>query len=506
MKGLHKIRQKWTDSKLGRNDISVRIYLSFVVVLAVSLLLTGAIFNYLYQRNYTRSYTELLTKQGKKIARRVSKFQYKKNIGQYEKYSVYIDEIESAENTDVWILSNHKAKNALKEDFTNAEMNDDNLTDEMYAVLRQAFGGQTGASSSYDKAYGMMILRVAIPVHDYKTDQVIGAVMMVSMIDRQTMGLREGKYLISLSAVVAVVISYLIALIFTKYLSLPINKIGKTIRRIAGGDYSPVEKYSHSRQLSQLEEQLDVLAERLTKAEQERANLEQVRRDFFANVSHELRTPITVVRGYAEMLHDDVLSEEEDVRGVYDRILLECQGMERLVQDLFLLSKMQNPDFQMDKEPVSLAQIFADVMRSARVIGEEKEIHFVVDIPEEQPFMIEGDYGRLRQMFLIVLDNAVKFSERGGKVHLTLVSRDGLIKAQIADQGIGIAPEELPYIFEKFYKSKLTQNEKGTGLGLMIAKQIILRHGGDVEVQSVPGEGTTFTFTFMELTSLEEYE
>ena len=484
MKGLHKIRQKWNDSKLGRNDISVRIYLSFVVVLAVSLLLTGAIFNYLYQRNYTRSYTELLTKQGKKIARRVSKFQYKKNVGQYEKYSVYIDEIESAENTDVWILSNHKAKNALKDDFTNAEMNDDNLTDEMYAVLRQAFGGQTGASSSYDKAYGMMILRVAIPVHDYKTDQVIGAVMMVSMIDRQTMGLREGKYLISLSAVVAVVISYLIALIFTKYLSLPINKIGKTIRRIAGGDYSPVEKYSHSRQLSQLEEQLDVLAERLTKSEQERANLEQVRRDFFANVSHELRTPITVVRGYAEMLHDDVLSEEEDVRGVYDRILLECQGMERLVQDLFLLSKMQNPDFQMDKEPVSLAQIFADVMRSARVI----------------------DYGRLRQMFLIVLDNAVKFSERGGKVHLTLVSRDGLIKAQIADQGIGIAPEELPYIFEKFYKSKLTQNEKGTGLGLMIAKQIILRHGGDVEVQSVPGEGTTFTFTFMELTSLEEYE
>ena len=231
-----------------------------------------------------------------------------------------------------------------------------------------------------------------------------------------------------------------------------------------------------------------------------------MRQEFTANVSHELRTPITVVRGYAEMLHDDVLSGEEDVRGVYDRILLECQGMERLVQDLFLLSKMQNPDFQMDKEPVSLAQIFADVMRSARVIGEDKEIHFVVDIPEEQPFMIEGDYGRLRQMFLIVLDNAVKFSERGGKVHLTLVSRDGLIKAQIADQGIGIAPEELPYIFEKFYKSKLTQNEKGTGLGLMIAKQIILRHGGDVEVQSVPGEGTTFTFTFMELTSLEEYE
>jgi len=176
---------------------------------------TGAIFNYLYQRNYTRSYTELLTKQGKKIARRVSKFQYKKNIGQYEKYSVYIDEIESAENTDVWILSNHKAKNALKEDFTNAEMNDDNLTDEMYAVLRQAFGGQTGASSS----------NMIKQMYDDPSCGDPGARLQNRSGDRSGYdgfydrppddGTTRGKYLISLSAVVAVVISYLIALIFT---------------------------------------------------------------------------------------------------------------------------------------------------------------------------------------------------------------------------------------------------------------------------------------------------
>ena len=500
MKGLHKIRQKWNDSKLGRNDISVRIYLSFVVVLAVSLLLTGAIFNYLYQRNYTRFYTELLTKQGKKIARRVSKFQYKKNIGQYEKYSVYIDEIESAENTDVWILSNHKAKNALKEDFTNAEMNDDNLTDdnltdEMYAVLRQAFGGQTGASSSYDKAYGMMILRVAIPVHDYKTDQVIGAVMMVSMIDRQTMGLREGKYLIFLSAVVAVVISYLIALIFTKYLSLPINKIGKTIRRIAGGDYSPVEKYSHSRQLSQLEEQLDVLAERLTKAEQERANLEQVRRDFFANVSHELKTPLMSISGYAELMMNGMV-RPENIADFSGRIYKEANRLGNLVADIIQLSRLdEQQDAVVSMESVELDELAKDVVNNLRDHAEKKNISLdYCGIP----INIQGVRHVLYEMLYNIADNAVRYTNPGGHIHIYVGRKGNRPFYRVEDDGIGIPKSEQKRIFERFYRVDKSHSRQtgGTGLGLSIVKHGATLHHAQINVDSDLGKGTKMELLF----------
>lgn len=497
--------RKW-DRFLYKNDISLRIYLSFVFILMVAVVLLGTVFIHLYQENYTRSYTILLTKQGKRIAGRVSTMYAKGKQNQYSKYSTYVDELEKAENTDVWIMSNENAAQPLSEDFTNAEMAEGDLTEEMYQVQQAAFRGKISSSSSYDKAYGMVTLRVAVPIFEKDSDQVIGCVMMISMIDRQTMGLDEGKRLIVFSALIAILVSFVIALLLTRYLSIPVNKIKKDINKLAAGKYTEIQTFSRSRQLRALEEQLNYLSSRLAKAEEERENLEQARRDFFANVSHELRTPITVVRGYTESLRDGVVVDPNGVDGLYQRMLSECQGMERLVEDLFVLSKMQNPDFEIEAEPVSLRQIFSDVARGGRMMGKDKGITVEVTLPEEDPCMMRGDYGRLRQMFMIIVDNAVKFSGDGATVSIVLKKEEGKLKISVQDHGVGISAEQLPFIFEKFYKSKMRQNEKGTGLGLMIAKQIALRHGGDIRVESEPGKGSTFYFSFEELTSMEEYE
>lgn len=503
-------RRRWLYGRwerfLRKHDISLRIYLSFVFILIITVVLLGVVFTQMYQKNYTNSYTKLLTKQGKKISKRVSNMYAKGQLDQYIKYSAYVDELEKAENTDVWIMRNEDAVRPLSEDFTNAEMPEDALTKEMYQVQQAAFHGEVSSSSSYDKAYGMAILRVAVPIVEKDTEQVIGCVMMISMIDKQTMGLDAGKRLIIFSALVAILVSFVIALILTQYLSIPINKIKKDINKLAAGEYTEISTFSRSKQLMVLEEQLNYLSSRLAKSEEERENLEQVRRDFFANVSHELRTPITVVRGYAESLRDGVIVDPNGADGLYQRMLLECQGMERLVEDLFILSKMQNPDFEIEVEPVSLRQIFSDVARSGRMMGKDKGISIEVKLPEEDPCMMMGDYGRLRQMFMIIVDNAVKFSKDGGKVHIVLKKEEGKLNISIQDHGVGILAEQLPFIFEKFYKSKMRQNEKGTGLGLMIAKQIALRHGGDIWVESEPGEGSVFYFSFEELTSMEDYE
>jgi signal transduction histidine kinase len=171
---------------------------------------------------------------------------------------------------------------------------------------------------------------------------------------------------------------------------------------------------------------------------------------------------------------------------------------------------------------VSLVQIFSDVVRNGRMLGKEKGISFVLDMPEDDPCLVIGDYDRLRQMFLVITDNAVKFSKENGKIEIGItkiiwepeqspeqtpedVEPGSQLQISIRDYGVGIPPEQLPYIFEKFYTSKLRQNDKGTGLGLMIAKRIAMRHGGDISVESTVGEGTTFYFT-LKGCSIEEAE
>ena len=295
------------------------------------------------------------------------------------------------------------------------------------------------------------------------------------------------------------------AAVFSRYLSRPLEKIGKRIGTLASGDYSKIEVKRPYSQLGILEKSLNHLSGELAKAEKQREDLEQVRRDFFANVSHELRTPITVLRGYTETLADGILEGQEQIDELYHRMLQECHGMERLVEDLFILSKMKNPDFKIDMEPVSLQQIFGDIMRSGKMIGREKEIHFHMDAPEEDPCLIMGDYGRLRQMFMVIVDNAVKFSKEQGNIDISIQKEEGRYKVAIRDYGVGISEEQLPFIFEKFYTSKMRQNEKGTGLGLMIARQIALRHGGDIQVDSVLQKGTAFTFAFDECTCAEDF-
>uniref|UniRef100_UPI00286F02F4 sensor histidine kinase n=1 Tax=Anaerosporobacter sp. TaxID=1872529 RepID=UPI00286F02F4 len=272
----------------------------------------------------------------------------------------------------------------------------------------------------------------------------------------------------------------------------------------AEGDYSLKINSNQQDELGDLARIFDILSERLAQSEEERKNLEQMRMDFFANVSHELRTPITVIRAYTEMLIDGIVTDPGKIASNYDRMLTECKGMERLVGDLLLLSKMQNPDFAVEKEPINLIQIFDDIVRNATAICLKKNITLNIRKDSESVMML-GDYDRLRQMFMVIFDNAVKFSKENSTIYIKIVCMD-TIRISIKDEGVGISKEELPYIFEKFYKSKLRQNATGSGLGLAIARQIAVKHNGEIEVASELGKGTEFIFTFDCIENLEELE
>jgi len=183
--------------------------------------------------------------------------------------------------------------------------------------------------------------------------------------------------------------------------------------------------------------------------------------------------------------------EPEQVKKYHAQMLGESIFLQRLVDDLLDLSRLQNPDFKIEMSEVNLCEVLDDAARTAGQMAKQKNIA-VKREQDTQLLTVPGDYGRLRQMFLIVLDNAVKFSPPGSEISLTHKGKTVSVK----DNGPGIPKEDLPYIFDRFYKTKSAENENGTGLGLSIAKQIADRHGVKVSLTSEPGEGAVFIFEF----------
>ena len=216
-----------------------------------------------------------------------------------------------------------------------------------------------------------------------------------------------------------------------------------------------------------------------------------MRRDFVANISHELRTPITVIRGSLEALIDKVVTDPSKIEEYNTQMLKESKYLERLVGDLLDLSKLQSTDFAMEKAQLSISDIIEDVTRSANHLAEKKAVKIEIT-KDEGNYKVTGDYGRIRQMIMIILDNAIKFSPNNQTVNIALENG----KLSIKDRGIGIPQDDLPYIFERFYRARSEKSKTGTGLGLAIAKQIAERQGIELTAQSIQGQGATFIFSW----------
>ena len=172
-------------------------------------------------------------------------------------------------------------------------------------------------------------------------------------------------------------------------------------------------------------------------------------------------------------------------------MLTEAKFLERLIKDLLELSKLQSLEFKIEKSDVSINKIIDEVVRSAKKISKDTKIEIDVNKSVDD-IKISGDYHRLRQMFMIILDNAIKFSNYGDRVSINISKN----KLTINDEGIGIFKEDIPYIFERFYQSRYENNKTGTGLGLAIAKKIADRHDIKLKVESERNVGSSFIFNF----------
>ena len=474
------------------NRLFFKLYLNYSVMLLLTAVLICLIFIQLYK-------STTMTNEQKKLeiqAENSSEIMTTKFINT-QNYSGFLDEINTqmkTMDTDIWTISNPYASMPMDERMETNSFEEFSVGYREYVdLVESAFQNKRKFSIADDEISQIQTITVAVPIFGANRE-VVGALLLKSPVKGLEDIIDDSLSLIVISSVVALAISFIIVIIFATELSLPISRMRSTALSLAAGNYHSKTGIKRNDELGDLAKTVDILSEKLLENDIQRKNLDQMRLDFFANVSHELRTPITVIRAYTETLIDGVVKDEEKVNQYYDRMLVECKSMERLVGDLMLLSKMQNPDFAIDTEPVNLVQVFDDIIRSAGTIAEKKNIN--IEIIKDQPvIMMMGDYDRLRQMFMIILDNAIKFSDENKSVHIYLSKTDKITVA-IKDEGIGIDNNDLDNIFEKFYKSNLSQNASGTGLGLSIAKQIAAKHEGYIEVDSALGVGSTFTFVF----------
>ncbi|MDP4086713.1 MAG: ATP-binding protein [Bacillota bacterium] len=227
----------------------------------------------------------------------------------------------------------------------------------------------------------------------------------------------------------------------------------------------------------------------------EERKLDKLRQDFIANVSHELRTPISMLQGYSEAIVDDIAETQEDKREMAKIIYDESLRMGRLVNELLDLARMEATQIQLSHEEVNLTVFINRIIRKFQGPAKDNEIYLEAKIPDKDVSLL-FDPDRIEQVLTNLIDNAFRHTPKGGSVRLNIAFDDKGTTMEVTDTGSGIPEEDLPFVFERFYKADKarTRGRAGTGLGLAIAKNIIEAHHGHISVQSKLNHGTTFSF------------
>jgi two-component system sensor histidine kinase ResE len=232
----------------------------------------------------------------------------------------------------------------------------------------------------------------------------------------------------------------------------------------------------------------------------EEVKLEKLRKDFVANVSHEIRTPLSMLQGYSEALMDDIAASPEERQELVQVIHDESLRMGRLVKDLLDLARMEAGHMEMKQEQVDLSALVKRAHRKFSVYAKERGIRLQYELPETPLYLEAADEDRLEQVLTNLLDNALRHTPEGQQIRIVAEQLSGRsveqVKLTVEDEGQGIPREDLPYIFERFYKADKARtrvSSSGTGLGLAIVKNIVEAHRGTIDVESTVGKGTAFT-------------
>ena len=327
-------------------------------------------------------------------------------------------------------------------------------------TIKEALAGETTTTENFNEYLNENSITVAVPIKNGKI--IEGVVLLHSPVKYMSSALKSGIYTLIFSILAALAIASISAIWLSISFTRPLNKIRNATLKLAQGDYEVTTDVDQGDEIGELAESIDKLAVQLDKSSKESERFEKMRQNFIVNISHELRTPITVIRGSMEAICDGIISDPEQLKEYNRQILSDSIHLQRLVNDLIDLTKLQNTDFSIDKSIIDLSEIVNDAVRSMKQISTKKNIKINF------------------------------FGNQKIDIYLRKVTKKYELK--ICDYGKGIDPENIGEIFNRYHKSNTEENKNGMGLGLAIAKEIAIRHNIEILVESEPDVQTIFTF------------
>ncbi len=274
----------------------------------------------------------------------------------------------------------------------------------------------------------------------------------------------------------------------------PLNKMSDVAHHMSTGDYGQrldEDGYSEVRQLA---ESMNMLSKNLASEKERSAKLKQYREAYFSDVSHELRSPLVAVKAMAEAIHDGMVKDEETREHYMSIILKETYRMENLIQDMMILSKLRSDDGDIVRNKVNLNQVIQESYNKYAVIADDMGLDFSVEVlPEDAVVMTEEN--TIIQVLGSLIDNSFKFTGEDGKIQVLLKRKDDGYLVKVIDNGCGVPKEDIPFIFERYYKVDKSRAMIGSGLGLSIAKRLLDRLGETIWMEETEGGGATFIFS-----------
>lgn len=347
--------------------------------------------------------------------------------------------------------------------------------------VKKALRGQQGrwvGNVSYDKNE---VLSVAYPLKS--GDKVVGVLRYITSLKEVNKSIRGITMVFTLIGIIVMIISIILSYFLAKGIINPVKYVTKVAEKMAKGDLTVRINYKFKEdEIGKLSETLDYMAEEILKRE-------NLKNDFISSVSHELRTPLTAIKGWAITLNNDN-TDKEMLKTGFEIIEKETDRLSAMVEELLDFSKLISGKIQFKDDNINVNEILEYINVYFSLKAERENIKFNVEFEDKLPDIV-GDGDRLKQVFINILDNAFKFTDKNGAVSLKVFKKNDYINIVIKDNGCGISEEELPKVKEKFYKGKNSKSQNG--IGLSICDEIIKYHKGSFEIRSAINEGTEVT-------------